>query len=318
MSEHVVTHRVAIGAEPEAVLRLVSEAQGWPHVLETPVHVDLLLKDDDEQLLRVWTVDDGRISDFTTRHRRYPDPPRIAFQRIVSQPPVAALAGEWTVTPDDSGGCVAVLTHRFEAIADDPAAVVRIEAAIERCARRELGALKRAAELGSARSALLLTFQDAEMIRGPASAVFDFFRRADLWPARMSHVRRAQLTEEPGGVQYLELETRDENGRVHTGASIRICFPDRLLIVAKQLRLPPIMAVHTGHWQFEEADGVVFGRCWQTVTLDPAGVRAVLGEQATLADAREEVRRALGADSVTTLRRAKEFLEAAGEPGGPR
>lgn len=248
MPEHVVTHHVAIGVPPEAVMRLVSEVEGWPHVLAAPVHVDLLLKDGDEQLLRVWTLDEGRVSDFTTRHRSHPDPPRISFQRIVARPPLSALAGEWTVTATGEQTCVAALTHRFEAIADDPAAVARIEAAIDRCARRELGALKRVAELGPARRELLLTFSDAEMIRGPAPAVFDFFRRADLWPARLAHVRRAELTEEPGGVQFLEMETEDRQGRPHTSTSIRICFPDRLLIVAKELRLPEIMAVHTGHW----------------------------------------------------------------------
>ena len=154
------------------------------------------------------------------------------------------------------------------------------------------------------------------MIRGPAPSVFDFFRRADLWPARMAHVRRAELTEEPGGLQYLELDTVDPQGRAHTSSSIRICFPDRLLIVAKGLRLPQIMAVHTGHWQFEQGDGTVFGRCRQTVTLDPDGVHAVLGPRATLADARDAVRRALGADSIATLRHAKEFLEEAGGADG--
>jgi aromatase len=45
------------------------------------------------------------------------------------------------------------------------------------------------------------------------------------------------------------------------------------------------------------------------VTLDPGGVRTALGPQATLAEARALVRKALGTNSSTTLRHAKQFAE---------
>lgn len=312
MATHDTKHEVRIDAEPDVVYRLIQDVSGWPHVFGPTVHVDLLLDSGDAQLLRIWATAAGGVHDWTSRRVLDAGARRVSFQQIVSKPPVAAMSGEWIVAPAGPGACQVVLTHRFEAIADEPGAVAWIDEAIDRNSTVELGALKRAGELGAGRGELHFSFNDAEMIEGSAAAVFEFVRRADLWPLRLPHVARVELEEEPGGVQHLTMDTSAPDGSVHTTTSIRLCFPDRRLIVYKQLRLAEVMAGHTGRWQFEQDGDTVFARSWHTVTLDPDGVRAVLGPEATAAEARVKVRNALGTNSLTTLRRAKEFVEGGG------
>ncbi|GAA2055113.1 SRPBCC family protein [Catenulispora yoronensis] len=312
MAIHDTKHEIRIDAEPDVVFGLIQDVSGWPHVFGPTVHVDLLLDEGDSQLLRIWATAQGGVHDWTSRRTLDPGARRVSFQQIVSKPPVASMSGEWIVAAAGPGACHVVLTHRFAAIADDPAAVTWIDEAIDRNSTVELGALKRAAELGAGRGELHFSFTDAEMIEGSAAAVFEFVRRADLWPQRLPHVARVELEEEPGGVQRLTMDTSAPDGSVHTTTSVRLCFPDRRVIVYKQLRLAPVMAGHTGRWQFEQDGGTVFARSWHTVTLDPDGVRAALGPDATPAEARARVRHALGTNSLATLRRAKEFVEGGG------
>lgn len=306
-------HDVSVGADPELVYRLIENVEGWPHVFGPTIHVDLLLEEGDAQLLRIWATAQGGVHDWTSRRTLDPSSRTIAFQQIVSRPPVAAMSGEWKIDGAVPGKSQVTLTHRFSAIADDAAAVAWIHEAIDRNSGAELGALKLAAELGSLRGQLYFSFSDAEMIRGSAGAVFEFVRRADAWPARLPHVSRVELTEEPGGVQRMEMDTRAPDGTVHTTSSIRLCFPDRRVIIYKQFRLPELMAGHTGRWEFEEDDGTVFARSWHTVTLDRDGIRTLLGPEATVAEARAMVRRALGTNSLATLRHAKAYVERGGD-----
>jgi aromatase len=306
---HDTVHEVPVDAEPELVYRLIADVEGWPHVFGPTIHVDLLLEEGDAQLLRIWATAQGGVHDWTSRRTLDPQARTISFQRIVSKPPVTAMSGRWSVEDAEFGASQVTLTHRFSAVADDAAAVAWIQEAIDRNSGAELGALKQAAELGPLRGQLHFSFSDAEMIRGSAAAVFEFVRRADAWPSRLPHVDRVELTEEPNGVQRMEMDTRAPDGTVHTTSSIRLCFPDRRAIVYKQFRLPALMAGHTGRWQFEEDDGIVFARSWHTVTLDRDGIKSLLGPEATVAEARAMVRRALGTNSLATLRHAKAFVE---------
>jgi aromatase len=309
---HHTKHEISVAAEPDTVYKLIADVSGWPHVFGPTVHVDLLHDDGREQLLRIWALAHGEVRDWTSRRALDAVAGRVSFQQVVSSAPVASMGGEWIVTPAGPGASHVTLTHQFEAIADDQDAVVWIDEAIERNSTVELAALKQAAELGAGREDLHFTFSDTQVIRGSAAAVFEFIDRADAWPRRLPHVSRLALTEQPGGVQHMEMDTRSPDGSVHTTTSIRLCFPERGTIVYKQLQVPPVMAGHTGRWVFEESDGSVIARSWHTVTLSPEGVRAALGPDVTAAQAREKVRHALGTNSLTTLRRAKEFVESAG------
>ncbi|WP_354643039.1 aromatase/cyclase [Kitasatospora camelliae] len=314
---HVTEHTITVSAPPAAVFALVADVADWPQLFGPTIHAEVLeekpLGDGrSEQLLRIWATANGAPRTWTSRRTLDAAAGRIVFRQVVSAPPVESMGGEWVIEADGEGSRVTLL-HDYRAIGDDPGAVELIERAVDRNSHAELAALKTGAELGEARAEVHFTFSDSERIAGSAADVFAFLDRADLWPERLPHVARLELTEDEQGIQSMDMDTRSPDGSTHNTTSIRVTFPDRHVIVYKQLRVPAAMTGHTGRWTIEPTeDGAgVVATSWHTVTLDPEGVRALLGPEATLADARAKVRHALGTNSSTTLRHAKQFAEEA-------
>ncbi|MGH6656849.1 MAG: aromatase/cyclase [Actinocrinis sp.] len=325
MVTHFTQHEITVESDAETVFELIADVGGWPQVFGPTVHVDLLGDTAGEQLLHIWATANGEVRDWTSRRTLDRKSGVIDFRQVVSSPPVASMGGRWIVEPADPGAgsngshvsngtrgtnrCVVALTHDFEAIGDDPDAVAFIRTAVNRNSDAELAALKAAAEQTAADD-LRFTFSDGVSISGSLSDVFEFINRAGLWPLRLPHVSRVDLEERVPGVQRMVMDTRSPDGSIHTTESVRLCFPERGLIVYKQLRLPAVMLAHTGRWEFREVpDGLVEARSFHTVTLNPAGVREALGAAATMDEARQKVRHALGTNSLTTLRHAKQHVE---------
>ncbi|WP_406145954.1 aromatase/cyclase [Streptomyces sp. NBC_01012] len=312
---HVTEHAVTVGASPDVVYALVADVAEWPQVFGPTVHVEVLEEapaGGGEQLLRIWAVAGDKVRTWTSRRVLDPAARTISFRQVVTAAPVASMGGEWRVQELEDGSSRVTLLHDYRAVDGDPAAEELIESAVDTNSRSELLALKNTAELGDAREELHFTFSDSETVFGAAGDVFAFLDRADLWPERLPHVARLDLTEDEPGIQHMDMDTRSPDGSTHNTTSVRVCFEDRDVIVYKQLRVPVAMAGHTGRWVIESlGDGTVRATSWHTVTLDPAGVRTALGPEATLAEARALVRRSLGTNSSTTLRHAKQFAEEA-------
>jgi len=312
VATHYTKHDITVEAAADTVFELVADVAGWPQVFGPTVHVELLSDDGTEQLLRIWALANGEVRDWTSRRTLDRAAGVVAFQQVVSSPPVASMGGRWTVEPLGREHRSSVtLTHEFEAIADDTDAVAFIQQAVDRNSNAELAALKSAAELQAGPDELRFTFSDGLSVRGTVSDVFEFINRADLWPQRLPHVSRLDLDERVPGVQRMVMDTRSPDGSIHTTESVRLCFPERGVIVYKQLQVPPVMSAHTGRWELREApDGLVEARSWHTVVLNPAGVREALGAQTSIEEARQKVRHALGTNSLTTLRHAKQHVES--------
>lgn len=312
---HVTEHSITVAAPPATVYALVADVTAWPQVFGPTVHVEVLEEaapGGGEQLLRIWAVAGERVRTWTSRRTLDPVASTITFRQVVTAAPVASMGGEWRIQELETGGTRVTLLHDYRAVNGDPAAEELIEQAVDRNSRAELLALKNTAEQGDAREELHFTFSDSETVFGAAGDVFAFLDRADLWPERLPHVARLELTEDEPGIQRMDMDTRSPDGSTHNTTSVRVCFEDRQVIVYKQLRVPVAMSGHTGRWVIESLeDGTVRATSWHTVTLDPEGVRTALGPEATLAEARTLVRKALGANSSTTLRHAKQFAEEA-------
>ncbi|WP_097871150.1 aromatase/cyclase [Streptomyces sp. rh34] len=325
----VTEHAVTVAAPPDTVHRLVADVSGWPDLFGPTVHVDVLADappEGGEQRLHLWATAHGAVRNWTSVRTLDPVARTVAFRQLVPAPPVASMGGTWRVEPLDDGLSRVVLLHDFRAVADDPEAERLITAAVDRNSAAELDALKRAAEQGAHREELRFSFHDTHTVRAEADEVYAFLERADRWPERLPHVARLDLREEAASdpasdgartaatVQQMEMATLAPDGSEHITESVRLCFPGRRTIVYKQLRTPPALACHTGRWTVEPAaDGTVAVTSAHTVVLDPEGVRALLGTDASPADARARVREALGANSTTTLRHAGRFAERRGQ-----
>ncbi|MEU1280328.1 aromatase/cyclase [Streptomyces sp. NPDC005805] len=312
----VTEHSISVAAPPPAVYRLIADVSAWPQVFGPTVHVEVLEEADPErggeQTLRIWATAEDRVKSWTSRRVLDPAARTVVFRQVVSAAPVASMGGEWRVEEQDDGTSRVVLLHDYRAVGDDPEAEALIARAVDRNSTAELGALKNAAELGASADDLHMTFSDSETVHGDAADVYAFLERADLWPERLPHVARLDLAEEEGGVQRMDMDTRSPDGSLHNTTSIRVCFADRREIVYKQLRVPVAMSGHTGRWEIETlGDGTVKATSWHTVTLDPEGIRTALGPDATVGEARDLVRKALGGNSSTTLRHARRYAEEA-------
>nr|AKT74267.1 TxnC1 [Streptomyces bottropensis] len=310
---HVAEHSVTVAAPASDVYDLVADVAQWPHVFGPTVHVEVLEETGRHQLLRIWAFANGRVRNWTSRRSLDPSAGTVTFRQVTSAAPVASMGGMWRIEKT-ADGCRVTLLHDFQAIDDDPEALRLIETALDTNSTAELQALKNTAERLAVFAQSRFTFSTHQDISGDPRDVFAFLARAESWPSRLPHVARLELREDEPGVQQLTMDTYGPDGSVHTTSSVRLCFPERGLIVYKQTTPPPVMTAHTGRWVVDfvpDASGAPMVRAtsWHTVVLDPDGVRRVLGPGTKLADARTMVRRSLDGNSTATLLRAKQHVE---------
>jgi aromatase len=309
MTLREVEHEITINAPASAIYRLIAEVENWPRIFPPTIHVDQVDLEEGTERIRIWATANDTVKNWTSRRVLDPDRLRIAFRQEVSAPPVASMGGTWIIKPLSDNESTVVLLHDYSAIDDDPASLAWIDAAVDRNSRSELAALKSNVERTHADDDLTFSFVDSVRINGAAKDVYDFIDEANLWTERLPHVASVRFEEPSPGLQSLEMDTRAKDGSTHTTKSYRVTFPHHK-IAYKQVTLPALMTLHTGYWTFEETGDGVTASSQHTVTINPANIARILGESATVADAKEYVRTALSTNSRATLGHAKNHAEA--------
>jgi aromatase len=303
-----VEHEIKVRAPAEAVYRAIAEVANWPQLFPPTVHVEYLERGAEQERIQIWATAGGEAKTWISLRVLDPKALRIEFRQEVSQPPVGAMGGTWLIEPISNGESLVRLLHDYRAIDDDPEKLEWIDKAVDRNSQAELAALKTNMELATRASELLLTFDDIVQIDGSAKDVYDFINEAQLWSKRLPHVARVSLREDTPGLQFLEMDTRTKDGSVHTTKSVRVAFP-YTKIVYKQIQVPALMTLHTGHWLLEENSNGVAATSRHTVVVNEANITKVLGDQASIEDARRFVRTALSTNSLATLGHAKKYAE---------
>ncbi|MEU3495563.1 aromatase/cyclase [Kitasatospora cineracea] len=310
MTTREVEHEITIGAPAAAVYQLLADVTNWPRIFPPTIHVDRVEAEGNEERIRIWATANGQPKDWTSRRTLDPEALRITFRQEIPAPPVAAMGGTWILEPLDADTTRVRLLHDYRAIGDDPHDLLWIERAVDKNSTSELQALKENVELVHAadREELTFSFVDTVQVAGRAKDLFDFVNEAGKWADRLPHVAVVRLAEDTPGLQELEMDTRAKDGSVHTTKSYRVVFPS-WKIAYKQVTLPALMTLHTGEWTFvENAEGTA-ASSQHTVTINTANIARILGEQATVADARAYVHTALSTNSSATLAHAKAYAE---------
>ncbi|WP_405593611.1 aromatase/cyclase [Streptomyces sp. NBC_01092] len=301
-------HSITVAAPARQVYDIVAHAADWPHHFTPTLHVEILESGGGEERLRIWATANGEVKCWTSHRVLDSAALSVRFRQEVSAPPVAFMSGEWRMTPLDTQTTRVTLLHEYGAVDDEPQSLRWIDRAVDTNSAEELARLGQAAELAGLTDELLLSFEDSVEIAAPPPAVYGFLRSAGEWPRRIPHVDRLELTEQ-ADVQHMDMDTRTADGSVHTTTSVRICLPpDR--IVYKQVVTPALMTAHTGSWRVTARGKGTLATSRHTVLLAPDRVGEVLGPDATLATARDFVRKALGRNSTVTLEHAKAYAEA--------
>lgn len=302
-----VEHEIAVSAPAKDVYRLIAEVENWPRIFPPTIYVDYLEPGDAEQRIRIWATANGEAKNWTSRRTLDPSALRIEFRQEVSAPPVAAMGGAWVIEPSSEQTARIRLLHDYRAIEDRD--LEWIDQAVDRNSRSELAALKANVELAYASQERTFSFEDTVHVDGKARDVYDFVNEADKWVERLPHVASVRFSEDTPGLQTLEMDTRAKDGSTHTTKSFRVCFPHSK-IAYKQVTLPALMTLHTGYWTFRENGGDTSASSQHTVTVNTDNITKFLGEDATLADAKEYIRGALSTNSRATLGHAKAYAES--------
>lgn len=303
-----VEHDITIDAPADAVYRLIAEVENWPRIFPPTIHVERVAHGDREERIEIWATANGEAKHWASRRTLDPERARITFRQEVSTPPVASMGGTWIIEPLSAGSSRVRLLHDYRAVDDDPEGLEWIDKAVDRNSRSELAALKENVELAHASAELTFSFEDTVVIEGSAEDAYGFIDEAGLWVERLPHVASVRFSEDTPGLQVLEMDTRAKDGSTHTTKSYRVTFPHHR-IAYKQVTLPALMTLHTGVWTFEERAGRTTATSQHTVVLNTANIARILGEEATVADARDYVRTALSTNSRATLGHAKDHAE---------
>ncbi|MFF7726123.1 aromatase/cyclase [Streptomyces sp. NPDC008001] len=306
---HHTEHTLDVSAPPEVLYGLVADVTTWPAIFGPSVHVHHLERGERAERFEIWATVNGKVSTWTSRRTLDPEALRVTFRQERSQAPIASMGGEWIFEALPGGGTRVVLLHDFTAVGDAPETVAAVNAALDRNSPEELAALARIAEYGGTASDVVFSFTDTVELTGSAADAFDFVNRADLWAERLPHVRQARLTEDVPGIQDLEMDTVTADGSAHTTRSTRICRGPEW-IAYKQHVMPKLLLGHSGLWHFtDKPGGGAVATARHTVAVNPEAVTAVLGADATLADARQYLRDALGRNSLATMAHAATYAE---------
>jgi aromatase len=304
---HRTEHTITVAAPAEVLYDIIADVTRWPALFGPTVHAIRVGGDDTQERIKLWALANGGVKTWTSRRDLDRSAYRVRFRQEISSPPVASMGGEWIMRARPGGETTVVLEHDYTAVNDDPENVAWIARAVDRNSESELAGLKVAAERLTAADDVVMSFEDAVTIAAPPSEVYDFIYRCDRWPYRLPHVARLDLQEDVPGIQRMVMDTRAPDGSEHTTESWRVCFPSSE-IVYKQVAMPKLLAAHTGVWRFEAVPEGTRATSRHTVVLNPDNV-TVLGPDATLADARAFVRKALSTNSTTTLNQAKSHAE---------
>lgn len=304
-----VEHEITIEAPAQSVYDLIADVVNWPQIFPPTIYVDHLGSTGAQERIQISATANGKVKTWTSRRILDPGLLRVEFRQEVSAPPVASMGGTWIIEPLDGKRSRVRLLHDYRAVGDDPKALAWIDEAVDRNSRSELGALKSNVERVHSDHDLTFSFTDSVHVNGSSKDLYDFVNAADLWPERLPHVAEVVLEEETPGLQTLEMRTRAKDGSVHTTKSHRICI-EHHKIAYKQVTLPALLALHTGYWTFEEGPRGVTASSQHTVVLNTENIARILGENATVADARSYVQGALSANSLATLNYAKAHAEA--------
>jgi aromatase len=292
-------HQADVAAPARYLYGLIADALAAPLVFPGTVHVEYVDRAATEERLRIWAVNGEDLRTWVSHRRLDPDAQRVTFQQEVPAPPIAFMRGEWRLTALDGGQTRVTLSHAYRAIDDDPAGLAWIEQMVDRVSGGQLAALREYAALGGPAAGPVLSIRDSVDLGCPVETAYAVAHDPASWTDLPPLAVRAADTTAAPDMQLLQLAARDTDG---ARRSARICFPDSR-IAFKEMLCPPLVAAHTGCWQFEPAPVGSRIHAHHQVAVRYAAAPDVLGTGATEGDVRTYARQAVGAGSLAALRR---------------
>ncbi|HVX88168.1 MAG TPA: aromatase/cyclase, partial [Gemmatimonadales bacterium] len=304
----VVEQTLVVRAPAQRVFDTYLRAEGWPQIHSAILHTERTALTEGQDVVRVWALrGPDAVRDWRARRTIDREGLRVAFTNEPAQPGMADSGGEWSFRPQPDGTTLAAVRHEFSVVEGSPLPAESIVQNLRHHSGRQLAELADAAQRADELTHLTLSFEDTLHVNGHPEHAWKMLYEANKWPERLPHVTTLTMTEDTPGIQFFDMDTTTSDGKPHTTRSVRICQP-HTLITYKQLRTPPLLTVHTGHWRFTPTPhGLTLG-ARHTVTINPTNLH-LLGPHTTIQDARDYLRRVLSTNSLGNLRLAKTYAE---------
>jgi C7-C12 aromatase (ARO/CYC) len=300
-----VEHAVTMAAPAEDAFDCVHDVARWPQWSTPIAYAERSEATGATDLVKVWALrGDESVRVWSSRRELDRAGLRIAFRNEPGGDAPADARGEWVFREQPGGTTEVTLRHE---VAVESGAAERVREELDRHVTAQLAELKAAAERRKELEELTVDFEDPLFVAGAAEDAYELLYEADKWPERIPHVSALTMTEKVPGIQFFDMDTRTPDGREHTTRSVRVCFP-HTRIVYKQIKLPPLLDAHTGHWLFTPVPEGLIVSARHTATIKPSALH-LLGPDATVKDARRYLRKVLSANSMGNLRLAKAFAE---------
>ncbi|WP_306192420.1 SRPBCC family protein [Streptomyces sp. MK5] len=320
---HAAEHAVGVAAPAGVVYGLLADAVRWPVLFPSYVHVERMDHDGTQERLHLWDLVQGRVRPLRVRRRLHPRTRTVATERIDPVTPGVVTSGLWRVTPDGDR-CVLSLRREHDPPPWFGSSPETDDSALEAEVVTRLDEVKAVAERWTALDQLLLGFEDSIRVSGPHELVYDFFHRIEDWPELVPHIDWVDVEEDVPGVQVADLGSCDWDGAgAVVSRAVRLCFPSAGRVVHKDLLatdpdgaqerpgLSRLLAGHTTEWSVLPGPLGTIVVCSHSAMLKEAALDSALGSDATLVDARHEVRAGLGRASREVLGLAKWHAESA-------
>lgn len=304
-------HEVAVGVPAEKVYALLADLGNWPRIFRPFVHLEVLGSAGGFQRVGMWSVAGDRVEHWSALRRLDDAALRIDFRPERMAPPLTRMERSWTVEPNTADSCAVRLTHTYEVADGDRDAAESVRAAVDTVAQSETAAVKKAAENEARSPGLLLVVTDRVDIAASAEAVHDALYSVERWTGFLPHVVRVDVGQDIGGLQMVEMDTRERDGSLLTLRTARVGLPP-LAICYKQLLLPPIGSSHHVRWTVtpSAAGTGVSVTSEQVVVIDESGIPDFPGEGREVDKARQFAQRELSAKVRLILDGVKAHLEA--------
>lgn len=295
---------IVCDAPASRVYDAVADTGQWPLLFDACTAVELIEDGADGELTRIEARQGDRLISWTTRRRYHPDIYRIDFALETPMPFVAAMEGQWRVTPLAADRALLSVDRRFElreALDRPREDILRF---LDGNAETEMLAIKSLVEKGDAaftmsRSRHFLPFAPDRVYRVLADV-----RR---WPEVLPGCSSVDILYDDGLAQEFTMEIAGSAGDEQF-RSIRMCDPQALSIAYFQPSPPPWLASHHGSWTVRavpEGSEVVAER---RVRIASARCAEIFDDD-DLARNKARVRDKIAANTAATVKACGDWLE---------
>lgn len=299
------TRAIVCEASAAQVYAAIAETANWPLLFDACTSATVIGGEAGEQRVRIEALQGGKTISWITRRTLRPEIHRIDFVLETPMPFLAAMHGQWRVTPLAPERTLLSVARCF-ALREGPDLPPPAEALrfLDDNAEAEMLAIRALVEQGDAAFTLVRSRQTIPFAPDRVYRALAGLRR---WPEMLPHCIGLEILHDDGvGQEFVMRVAGGERFR-----SVRTCDRQALAISYFQPQPPLLLAAHQGSWRVRAALGGCEVIAEHRLRIDSARCAERFGED-DLVRNKARVREMVAANSLATIRACAAWLERGG------